>query len=63
MAAEKEAPFLASVADTAGMIEQLRAELESVAVQRRELEAKANELNAKIGAFNALRQTHGLPPA
>lgn len=60
---EKEAPFLGSLSDTAGMIEQLRAELESVAVQRRELEAKANELNSKISAFNALRQTHGLPPA
>ena len=60
---EKEAPFLASLSDTAAMVEKLRAELEAIAAQRRELDQKASELNSKISAFNALRQTHGLPPA
>lgn len=69
MAAEKELkapvpepPFLANLADTADLIAGLRAELEAVEAQRRDLDAKANDINAKIAAYATLRQAHGLPP-
>ena len=55
-------PFLASLADTKEVIEAMRAELAGVERQKRELDEKVNDLNVRIGAFNALRQAHGLQP-
>lgn len=60
--APKETPFLASLADTGPMIEQLRAELAAVETQKGQLDLRANDLNARIAAYNTLRQAHGLSP-
>lgn len=62
MNAVDEEPFLASLKDTAEMIEELRSELATVEKQRSELAVKVNEINTKIAAFNGLRQAHGLAP-
>lgn len=55
-------PFLSSLDDTAAVIDQLRVELLTVEAQKRDLDEKANDLYARIAAFGALRQAHGLPP-
>lgn len=57
-----EPPFLVALGDTAGMIEQLRADLASVEAQRSGLDERANDLSTRISAWNTLRQAHGLPP-
>jgi hypothetical protein len=62
MMPEKVTPFLGSLGETAGMIEQLRADLAAVEKQRGELDAKASDLNTRIAAWNSLRQAHGLQP-
>lgn len=56
-------PFLASLADTGQVIEGLRAELDAVKAQQRELDERVNDLNTRIAAYNSLRQAHGLSPA
>jgi hypothetical protein len=59
----EKAPFLASLGDTAAVIEKLREELSAVERQRHDLDEKANDLTVRISAFNTMRQAHGLAPA
>ncbi len=55
-------PFLGQLADTAPLIERLRGEHAAVVAARAALDAQANDLEAKIAAWNTLRQAHGQGP-